>query len=147
MYKVPQPRWIHSYVILNCYIYTSNQHQWPTLPYMTSRPPKNSLNRINPALHNTGAPTSKEIYIYIYIYILFRCITTLPCGYTREMLQAEIGTGWLYVSRTSYPRVIVILNVSEGVFYVNFLYICYRIPTYVIGYVYLSTYTLSVIDR
>ena len=47
--------------------------------------------------------------------IAFHCITTLQCDSAPEIFQAGIESRWLYISRTSYPRVIVILSVSEGI--------------------------------
>ena len=86
-------------------------------------------------LFNYSLSLSLSLSLYIYIYImsspdrLFRCITTVfSVSKPAKCFKLISKPSWLYVSRISYPRAIVILNVNERNFTYIFLHICYRLP-------------------
>ena len=58
------------------------------------------------------------MYIYIYIYIYTYCHPQTDCV-AKHARCFKLGSkpGWLCISRISYPRDIVILSVSEGIFH------------------------------
>ena len=89
------------------------------------------------------------IYIYIYIYILsstellFRCVTTLECS---KMLQAGIETRLILRHWNSFPRAIVILCISEGIFDAFFLHMRYQL-CWVLIYIYIYIYNTNSISQ
>ena len=83
------------------------------------------LDQITP---DTGSyiHTYIHTYIYIYIYIvihrLFHCITTLQFGQTHESFKLESKPVLFYVSRISYPRIIVISGEAKQIFWYIYTY-------------------------
>ena len=71
-------------------------------------------------------------YIYIFSFTVrqLHCITTFLCGWTHEMLQAELKPNWHYISQISHPRVNIILSINEEFFTNIFLLIFYWLLEY-----------------
>ena len=72
----------------------------------------------------------KGLYIYIYSHPQTDCFDVLQLfSAARPTRCFKLGSKpcWLYINQTSYARAIIILNVSEGNFYI-FLHIHHWLP-------------------
>ena len=75
----------------------------------------------------TARPMS-EIYIYIYIYIYpqtncFVVSQVFSVARLARCFKLGLKPSWLYINQISYPRAIIILSVSKGIFYIYNFYI------------------------
>ena len=59
-----------------------------------------------------------SLYIQSSTEKLFRFITSLQCGYAREMLQGGMETRLILRQLDILPKTTVILSVSKGIFFV-----------------------------